>query len=375
MLGDGSFRKNNMGYCNNNKKQIDIVAEASKIFDTNPKCYLYNNNYQLYFRAKFQPSKKNHHPIVNWLKSIGLLNKLSYEKFVPKEIYSLDKKQIALFLNHLWMTDGSIGVRDNRVGLYYCSNSYQLALDVHLLLCKLGILSVISTVPQKGYKDNYWVVINSSKEQLKFLSMWDFEAPKGEIAQKACKILESKKINTNVDTIPQAIWQYILQLLKKQQITHRQFAKKLNVAYSGTARHRNSISRPRLIEIANVLNDSRLQRLSESDIFWDEIKNIQFLGEQKVYDLTTKKNHNFVANNIILHNSLEADADIVAMLYRDYYYSRNQEHKHICEILIRKFRNGETGKVVVEYNVGTQSFKSIKPNTKLFDLSKRFYYE
>jgi replicative DNA helicase len=73
--------------------------------------------------------------------------------------------------------------------------------------------------------------------------------------------------------------------------------------------------------------------------------------------------------------ALEQDADIVAMLYRDYYYSRNQEHKHICEILIRKFRNGETGKVVVEYNVGTQSFKSIKPNTKLFDLSKRFYYE
>lgn len=73
--------------------------------------------------------------------------------------------------------------------------------------------------------------------------------------------------------------------------------------------------------------------------------------------------------------SLEQDADVVMMLYRDYYYNPNPEHKNICEILIRKFRNGETGKVVVEYDLGTQAFKTIKPNTQLFNLAKKFYYE
>lgn len=44
--------------------------------------------------------------------------------------------------------------------------------------------------------------------------------------------------------------------------------------------------------------------------------------------------------------SIEQDADIVLMLYRDDYYNKDsEENKGICEINIAKNRNGETGKV------------------------------
>lgn len=73
--------------------------------------------------------------------------------------------------------------------------------------------------------------------------------------------------------------------------------------------------------------------------------------------------------------SIEQDADLVFMLYRDWYYSGNPEHERILEILRRKYRNGEIGKNVVEYNTKKQTFKPIKPNTQLGQLAKQFMYE
>ena len=44
--------------------------------------------------------------------------------------------------------------------------------------------------------------------------------------------------------------------------------------------------------------------LAKSDIFWDEIIEIKEIKKkEKVYDISVPKNHNFVANNIIVHNS------------------------------------------------------------------------
>ena len=41
--------------------------------------------------------------------------------------------------------------------------------------------------------------------------------------------------------------------------------------------------------------------------------------------------------------AIEQDADIVMMLYRDDAYNENSQDKGTCEVLVRKFRNGETG--------------------------------
>lgn len=73
--------------------------------------------------------------------------------------------------------------------------------------------------------------------------------------------------------------------------------------------------------------------------------------------------------------SLEQDADLVLMLYRDHYYNYNPDHERILEVLIRKFRNGEVGKVILDYNMKKQTFKPINPNSTLGTIAKRFQYE
>ena len=39
---------------------------------------------------------------------LGLFGKRSHEKFVPQEVFALPNDQVALFLHHLWATDGSV---------------------------------------------------------------------------------------------------------------------------------------------------------------------------------------------------------------------------------------------------------------------------
>nr|QUE29445.1 DnaB [Erythrotrichia longistipitata] len=82
----------------------------------------------------------------------------------------------------------------------------------------------------------------------------------------------------------------------------------------------------------------------------DEIESIYIYKKQHLLDLEMDKIHNFVANRIIVHNSIEQDADVVCMLYREAYYDTEQKDSRAAELAILKHRNGPTGKVELEFN-------------------------
>ena len=53
--------------------------------------------------------------------------------------------------------------------------------------------------------------------------------------------------------------------------------------------------------------------------------------------------HNFVANGIVAHNSLEQDADVVMFLYRDEVYNNESPDKGSAEVIVAKHRSGPIG--------------------------------
>ena len=85
--------------------------------------------------------------------------------------------------------------------------------------------------------------------------------------------------------------------------------------------------------------------LANSDVYWDEIVTIQSDGEEEVYDLTVPGLNNFVANDFIVHNSIEQDADIVMFIYREDMVKENSERKNIADVIVAKHRNGPTDTV------------------------------
>lgn len=100
---------------------------------------------------------------------------------------------------------------------------------------------------------------------------------------------------------------------------------------------------------------SKILSASRVSIF-SQIKSIEIVNSVKVYDLWVPELHNFVSNDIFVHNSIEQDADVVLMLYRENYYSTVKENKNVTEVIIAKHRNGPTGTINLIFDPTTASF-------------------
>ena len=79
------------------------------------------------------------------------------------------------------------------------------------------------------------------------------------------------------------------------------------------------------------------------EVCWDEIVQLEPDGIEETYDLTVEGLHNFVANDVIVHNSIEQDADLVFFIYRDEYYNEESDQQGLAEVILAKHRNGPTG--------------------------------
>ncbi len=99
---------------------------------------------------------------------------------------------------------------------------------------------------------------------------------------------------------------------------------------------------------------------ANSDIFWDEILSIEPLGVEEVFDATVPGTHNFTANDIIVHNSIEQDADVVMFIYREEMYNPETERKNIADIIVAKHRNGPTGKTFLRFSQKTTRFDNLE---------------
>ena len=88
-----------------------------------------------------------------------------------------------------------------------------------------------------------------------------------------------------------------------------------------------------------------------------QVKNIRYEGITSVFDKTVPFYHNYIFQNLILHNSIEQDADIVIMLYREDYYNEPMK-KEISEteLIVQKHRNGPIGTARLLFNPKTTTF-------------------
>jgi replicative DNA helicase len=72
------------------------------------------------------------------------------------------------------------------------------------------------------------------------------------------------------------------------------------------------------------------------------------MGEQQVYDATVLGGHNFVADGIAVHNSIEQDADMVILLHREDAYEKESRPGE-ADFIVAKHRNGPTDTLTVVF--------------------------
>lgn len=95
---------------------------------------------------------------------------------------------------------------------------------------------------------------------------------------------------------------------------------------------------------------------SAAQVSWDRVDSIVLEGKEEVFDLTVPGLHNFVANEIIVHNSIEQDSDVVIFIYRDELYNPDTNRKNIAEIIVAKHRNGPIGTIELYFRPSQAQF-------------------
>ncbi len=92
---------------------------------------------------------------------------------------------------------------------------------------------------------------------------------------------------------------------------------------------------------------------------WDSVAAIEPDGVADVYDLTVPGPHNFVANGLLVHNSIEQDADVVMFIYRDEVYNEETERPNQADVIVAKHRNGPTGTVSLYFRKERTQFTNM----------------
>jgi replicative DNA helicase len=247
------------------------------------------------------------HGLQSWIEDLGLAGCGSHDKFVPEPVFTLPREQVALFLSRLFATDGSAWVAQEHgyFGISYCSVSRRLIHDVQHLLLRFGILSRIRERQIKyreGTNRAFELEIRDAANVARFLDEIGIFS-KEEQCARVLDVVERRGVaHTNTDLLPLEVWNLVL-----AEKGERSWADVSEA--SGRARNHNwhvgrrRPSRRLVADLADALDSQPLRDVANSDVLWDEVVSIEPAGEEPVYDLTVPGLHNFVADDLIVHNS------------------------------------------------------------------------
>jgi replicative DNA helicase len=250
-------------------------------------------------------SANSQNAVTRWLCELGLWDKGAKAKFVPDMVFTLRREQVALFLNRLFATDGWATVlKGGQAQLGYATVSERLGRQVQHLLLRFGIIASLRkrNVLYNGTRRPAWQLDITDNHSIQIFASEIGIFGKESALSAVRSTVEKKRYQTNRDLLPRDIWKSIE-------------AAKAGESWSALARRagikghtnihvgRRSLSRTRLAVLAKTLQNTNLNNLANSELYWDEIVSIEPMGLKQVYDLTIPETHNFVANDICVHNT------------------------------------------------------------------------
>ena len=306
LLGDGCLTKSQTIFIvGKDHLQTDFEQAISEFGGIETILYK-GKNRTPYLRIRKSNENKNYrNPLTNWLKKIGIKGCNSHTKFIPKELFMLKKELISLFLNRLFSTDGWACILSRgQAQLGYASVSERMIRQIQHLLLRFGVIAALKK-RQVKYKDSRraaWQLDITDAKSIKSFAREIGIFGREKVFERILETLDSKNYQTNKDLIPVEIWEHLS--VAKGAESWSSLAKRAEIkGHTNIHVGKRAPSRGRLAKLAYSLDDRYLQNLSESEIYWDEIISVEYAGNKQVYDLTIPETHNFVANDICVHNT------------------------------------------------------------------------
>ena len=119
-----------------------------------------------------------------------------------------------------------------------------------------------------------------------------------------------------------------------------------------------------LMENSNTYSDNRVEELSKITrglkSIAREFKVPVIVLSQLSRNVENRLNKRPILSDLRESGSIEQDADLVLMLYRDSYYNKNITETNMTELIIAKHRNGPLGTVMLNFEAKFTKFKNYK---------------
>ncbi len=300
--------------------QVDDYVAAANAFD-NVACSqnMHKETWSVYAK---RADRSRPPGIVTWAKDLDIWGKTAHTKEIPATAFELTNRQIGLLLSRMWEGDGHL----NEMGrsLFYATASQRMARQMQHLFLRLGILSRLRTVefPYKDGRTGYQLFVTGNANFAAFAEKVavHFVSPERR-AMLGRLVLDTDPIAGTKDIVPLGVKETVraakaqagvtwTQLNAETGVAQREFYPVGNGAKSGY--HRNTIER-----LADYFADTDhgpdLRRYADNDIYWDRVVEITPVGEKQTYDLEVPGTHNFIANDILVHNSHAADYAVITV--------------------------------------------------------------
>jgi replicative DNA helicase len=336
LLGDGCYlQQQPLRYTTTSEENMLAVQQAAEEFG----CRVTRNDGAAnWFQLILSGSGNRYAPlgVSKWLTELGIFDQRTHEKSVPPAVFSLGNRQIALLLRHLWATDANLrrpeSERQHAALVRFSTCSGQLARDVAALLLRLGIVADIRCENLKP-RARYHLEVSDREAQLHFIATVGAFGARGEALQRL----------------------------------RSQLAAQCSPAAAYAAARRGGPfggAQPRA-HGATALEALGEQPWEASALIYDRIVACTPAGEEEVFDLTVPGPASWLADGVVSHNSgsLEQDADMILLIYREEVYDRNTTKKGIAEIDLVKHRNGEIGTFLLTFQGQYTRFANYAPDS------------
>jgi replicative DNA helicase len=302
LIADGALTQRTPSFCFGEDSAVrGLVEEAVSSYGTR-----LNHGAKTHGTARISAGRgAKSNPVTEMLGRHGLMGLRSVEKFVPDAIFGLSDDQLARFLGVMYACDGHVYCSDQLAQIGYTTISKRLAHDVQHLLLRLGIVATVRTLKRPVYEGADKVAREVRITHQESLRRFCESIPvpgKEEAQDRVLARLDKAPRSTNTDTLPVEIWDDVL--LAKGDRVWAAISE-----LTGRPRNHNwhvgarNPSRGLVAELATATCSPALEELSDSDIWWDEVKSVEYVGEEETYDLDVPGLRNFVADDVIVHNS------------------------------------------------------------------------
>ena len=305
IIGDGCIIKKHYYFCNTDKNLVDnFVFLFNKVYGecvvTEQKTSSGKTIYYVHFI-------KNRKAVEDIEKLVA--GRKSAEKCFGSYVYSLNEQQCVSLLSGLIDTDGSVLAKEQK--FEYSTTSKKLAYQIVNILSKLGIFAQNRLKITKYNGDQYTSYRISITGEDAYLLRGKLSGHLFSYKKDCLDEMEAKDhTRYSKYCLPKEILDIISEEKKTKKITWKEMSNLCGVKNGimsssiNFSNPKQKLTRNRVKKFNLAFNSQQINNLVNCDVVWDEIKSIEFVGKKHVYDLQTSKNHNYLANNIVVHNCM-----------------------------------------------------------------------